>query len=65
MRRIAIAPLALALLLVAGSVEAQTLKIGYINSGQILQNAPGAAEANEAFQADLLTYEAEAQQLQD
>lgn len=65
MRRIALAPLTLALLLVAGTVEAQTLKIGYINSQQIFQNAPGAAEANDAFQSDLAGFEAEAQQLQD
>lgn len=65
MRRIALAPLALALFLTAGALEAQTLKIGYINSQQILSNAPGAAEANAAFQQDLATFEAEAQQLQD
>lgn len=65
MRRIALAPLTLALLLAAGTLEAQTLKIGYINSQQLLQNAPGAAEANQAFQDDLLSFEAEAQQLQE
>ena len=65
MRRIVLAPLTLALLTVAASAEAQTLKIGYINSQQILQNAPGAAEANAAFQSDLAGFEAEAQQLQD
>lgn len=41
MRRIVLAPLTLALLLAAGAVEAQTLKLGYINSQQIFQNAPG------------------------
>lgn len=65
MRRTPFATLALASLMAAGSVEAQTLKIGYINSAQILANAPGANEANEAFQTDLAGFEAEAQQLQD
>lgn len=65
MRHIALAPLALATLLFAGAVEAQTLKLGYINSQQLLQNAPGAAEAEAAFQEDLANFEAEAQQLQD
>ena len=65
MRRIVLAPLTLALLTGAASAEAQTLKIGYINSQQILANAPGAAEANAAFQSDLAAFEAEAQQLQD
>lgn len=64
MRRIALASLALALM-ATGTAEAQTLKIGYINSQQILANAPGAAEANEQFQQDLQSYEAEAKQLQD
>ena len=65
MRRIVLAPLTLVLLLAAGAVEAQTLKLGYINSQQIFQNAPGAEEANAAFQTDLASFEAEAQQLQD
>ena len=65
MRRIVLAPLTLALLLAAGAVEAQTLKLGYINSQQIFQNAPGAAEASAAFEAELAGFEAEAQRLQD
>ncbi len=65
MRRTPIAALALAFTLAAGAAEAQTLKIGYINSQQILQSAPGAAAANEAFQKDMAGYEAEAQRLQE
>ena len=65
MRRTPFAALALAFTMAAGAAEAQTLKIGYINSQQILQSAPGAAQANEAFQQDLAGYEAEAQQLQE
>ena len=45
MRRTSFALLALALLLPAGAVEAQTLKIAYINSQEILLQAPGADEA--------------------
>ncbi|MEQ9401465.1 MAG: OmpH family outer membrane protein [Longimicrobiales bacterium] len=65
MRRTPFAALALAFTMAAGAAEAQTLKIGYINSQQILATAPGAQAANQAFQQDLATYEAEAQQLQD
>ena len=65
MRRTPFAALALAFTMAAGAAEAQTLKIAYINSQQILQSAPGAAQANEAFQADLAGYEAEAQALQE
>lgn len=67
MRRISLAVSAMALLtLAAGAVEAQaqTLKIGYINSQEILANAPGATQAQQAFESDLAEYEAEAQQLQ-
>jgi len=65
MRRTPFAVLALAFLLAVGAVEAQTLKIGYINSQEILSEAPGAAEAQRAFETDLQEYEAEAQQLQE
>ena len=64
MRRTPFAVLALAFLLAVGAVEAQTLKIGYINSQEILAEAPGAAEAQRAFETDLQQYEAEAQELQ-
>lgn len=53
MRRTSLAPLALAFLLTAGAAEAQTLKIGYINSAEIVNEAPGAAEAQAQFDAEL------------
>lgn len=65
MRRISLAASAMAvLMLAAGAAEAQTLKIGYINSQEILANAPGATEAQQAFEDDLAQYESEAQELQ-
>ena len=65
MRRTPFAALALVFALAAGSAEAQAVKIGYINSQEILNAAPGAQEAQEAFTQDMQSYEAEAQQLQD
>ncbi len=65
MRRTPFAALALVFALVAGTTEAQTLKIGYINSQEILSNAPGAKEAQTAFEKDMKGYTDEAQQLQD
>lgn len=65
MRRISFALSALAVFLLApGAAEAQTPKIGYINSQEILANAPGASQAQQAFEQDLADYEAEAQQLE-
>ena len=65
MRRTPFAALALTFALVAGTAEAQTLKIGYINSQEILASAPGAREAQAAFERDMQGFNAEAQQLQD
>ena len=65
MRRTPFAALALALALAAGTAEAQTLKIGYINSQEILEKAPGAKEAQDAFERDMQGFTTEAQQLQD
>ncbi|HSG10074.1 MAG TPA: OmpH family outer membrane protein [Longimicrobiales bacterium] len=65
MRRTPFAALALTFALVAGTAEAQTLKIGYINSQEILASAPGAREAQAAFESDMQGFNAEAQQLQD
>jgi len=65
MRRIPFAALALVFALAAGSAEAQTLKIGYINSQEILQSAPGAKEAQAAYEKEMKGYSDEAQQLQD
>lgn len=64
MRRTAIAALALALTVGATSADAQTLKIGYINSQQILSTAPGAAQANQTFQQEMTALENEAAQLE-
>jgi len=64
MRRTSFALLALAFLLSAGAVEAQTLKIAYINSQEILLQAPGAEEAQAAFDAEMQGYQAEIQQLE-
>jgi outer membrane protein len=65
MRRTPFAPVALALALTAGAAQAQTLKIAYINSQEILASAPGASEAQQQFDAEVKTYEAEVQQLQE
>jgi outer membrane protein len=65
MRRTPFAALALAFALAAGSAGAQTLKIGYINSQEILAQAPGAKEAQAQFDKDMQNYNAEAQQLRD
>ena len=64
MRRTSFALLALALLLPAGAVEAQTLKIAYINSQEILLQAPGADAAQAAFEAEMAGYQTEIQQLE-
>ncbi len=55
MRRTSMATLALSLLilLTAGAAEAQTLKVAYINSAEIVANAPGAAEAQRQFDQEL------------
>lgn len=65
MRRTPFAALALIFALAAAGAEAQTLKIGYINSQEILENAPGAREAQQAFEREMQAYSNEAQQLQD
>jgi outer membrane protein len=64
MRRTSLALLALAVLLPAGAVEAQTLKIAYINSQEILLQAPGAEEAQAQFDQEMQSYQAEIQQLE-
>ncbi len=65
MRRTPFAALALVFALAAGTAEAQTLKIAYINSQEILEKAPGAREAQQAFEQDMQGFTTEAQQLQD
>ena len=64
MRRTSLALLALAFLLPAGAVEAQTLKIAYINSQEILMNAPGAEEAQARFDEEMASYQQEISQLE-
>ena len=64
MRRTSFALMALAFLLAAGAVEAQTLKIGYINSQEILLQAPGAAAAQAQFDQEMQGYQAEIAQLE-
>jgi len=64
MRRILLAPLALAALLSADTVEAQTVKIGYINSAEIVQGAPGSAEAQAQFDSELEAAQVEIQRLE-
>jgi outer membrane protein len=64
MRRTSFAMMALAFVLVTGAVEAQTLKIAYINSQEILQSAPGAEEAQQAFDAEMQGYQDEIAQLE-
>lgn len=64
MRRTSLALMALVFLLSAGAVEAQTLKIAYINSQEILMNAPGAEEAQQRFDEEMAGYQQEIQQLE-
>lgn len=64
MRRTSFALGALALMLTAGAVEAQTLKIAYINSQEILVNAPGAEAAQAQFDAEMQGYQTEISQLE-
>ena len=46
-----------------GTVAAQALKIGYINSQNILAEAPGAKEAQTQFDSDMASYKAEVQKM--
>jgi outer membrane protein len=64
MRRTSFALMALVCLLSAGAVEAQTLKVAYINSQEILLQAPGAEEAQQAFDAEMQAYQDEIAQLE-
>ena len=64
MRRWPFVTFALGSLLGAAAAEAQTLKIGYINSQQILATSPAAAAAEERFNQEMQGYQAEVQQLE-
>ena len=64
MRRTPFAPLALALMFGGAAAEAQTLKIGYINSQEILASSTAAQQAEAQFQQDVQSYQAEITQLE-
>ena len=55
---------ALAWALLAGSAEAQTLRIGYLNSQQILASSPEATAAQQQFDQEMQRFQAEVQQLE-
>jgi len=56
----------LVLLAWTSSLEAQgTLKIGYINSASILEQAPGAQEAQDQFNRDVEGFRSQVQQMAD
>jgi outer membrane protein len=65
MRRSFLAIPALAWAVTAAAVEAQTLKIGYINSQQILASSPDAAAAEQAFNQEMQRFQTEVQQLEE
>lgn len=65
MRSTSLALPALAFVLVAGAAEAQTLKIGYINSQQILASSSEAATAQQQFDTEMQGYQAEVKQLEE
>jgi outer membrane protein len=64
MRRKLLALTAIAFLCLGGAANAQTLKIGYINSQEILASAPGAEAAGQQFDREMQGYQAEVQQLE-
>jgi outer membrane protein len=51
--------------LVAVPAHAQALKLGYINSAQILAQAPGRAEAEAQFDREVIAYRAQLQRMND
>lgn len=66
MRRTPLAIAATAFLIGAVAAEAQTsLKIGYINSQEILASSPEAAAAQQQFDDEMQGYQAEIQQLEE
>ncbi|MGE0161380.1 MAG: OmpH family outer membrane protein [Gemmatimonadales bacterium] len=64
MRRTSFALAMIATLLAAGAAEAQVLKIGYINSQQVLASSSDAAAAQQRFDQEMQGYQAEVQQLE-
>ena len=65
MRRSSLALPVLAWVLLAGSAEAQTLRIGYINSQQILASSSEAAAVQQQFDREMQGFQAEVQQLEE
>ncbi|MEO5580652.1 MAG: OmpH family outer membrane protein [Gemmatimonadaceae bacterium] len=49
----------------AGTASAQPAKIGWINSAQILSEAPGRAEAETRFKSEVTAYQAQLQRMSD
>lgn len=67
MRRIPFPLMALAFLLLAGraDAQAQAIKIAYLNSQEVLNAAPGAAEAQAQFDREMEGFQAEIQQFEE
>jgi outer membrane protein len=65
MRRSFLALPALAWAVAAASADAQTLKIGYINSQQILASSTEAAAAEQQFTREMQTFQTEVQALEE
>ena len=59
MRRSLLILPALAFLLGAGAIEQQALKMGYVDSEEILRSSADAAAAEQAFEEELQGYQAE------
>ena len=55
----------MSLAVAAAPVRAQTVKLGYINSAQILAQAPGRAEAEAQFDKEVVAYRAQLQRMND
>jgi outer membrane protein len=55
---------AMLLVLGAGSADAQTARMGYINSQRILVEAPGTADAQRLFEEDMERYRTELERME-
>ena len=55
----------IAMTVAAAPVHAQLVKLGYINSAQILAQAPGRAEAEAQFDKEVVAYRAQLQRMND
>jgi outer membrane protein len=66
MRNVFTSVLAVAgLAIIAGPTAAQTPKIGYVDSGRIIAEAPGAKEAQATFEKDMDRYRAQLKGMED